>query len=67
MQTHVISAQLHITARDHISRADILNDLNKQLSLIQEQAPYRHSDGGGWWTNSQGCRHRRLRGRGRAA
>lgn len=52
MREHVINIQLRISARDSITRADLMNDLRKQLTMIQEQAPYRHSDGAQWWTNS---------------
>ena len=52
MREHVINIQLRISARDNISRLDIMRDLRKQLTMIQEQAPYRSTDGAGWWTNS---------------
>ena len=29
-----------------------MDDLRKQLAMIQEPAPYRNSDGASWWTNS---------------
>lgn len=53
MQEHVIEIRLTVQARNSISRADIEADLRKQLTVIQEQAPYRHSDGAGWWTNDR--------------
>jgi hypothetical protein len=52
MREHVINVQLRISARDSITRADLMSDLRKQLTMIQEQAPYRSTDGAGWWTNS---------------
>ena len=52
MREHVINIQLRISARDSITRADLMGDLRKQLTMIQEQAPYRSSDGASWWTNS---------------
>lgn len=52
MKEHVINIQLRIPARDSISRADLMRDLRQQLSALQEQPPYRSSDGAGWWTNS---------------
>lgn len=52
MKTHVINVQLRISANDCVSNADILNDLHDLLSEIQEQPPYRSTDGAAWWTNS---------------
>jgi hypothetical protein len=52
MQEHVIGVQLKIQARDGITRAEIQRDLLKQLTVIQEQPPYRGTDGAQWWTNS---------------
>lgn len=52
MQTHVINVHLRISAEDRTSRADIIRDLRKQLSNIQEQPPYRSIHGASWWTNS---------------
>jgi len=52
MREHVINVQLRISARDDISRLDIMRDLRKQLTMIQEQGPYRSIHGAGWWTNS---------------
>jgi len=53
MQTHVINVQLRVTTRPTISAGDLLRDLRAQLSAIQEPAPYRSTDGPGWWTNSR--------------
>ena len=52
MREHVINVQLRISARDSITRADLMHDLRKQLTMIQEQAPYRSIHGASWWTNS---------------
>lgn len=52
MQEHIINVQLKIQARDGITRAEIQRDLLKQLTVIQEQPPYRGTDGAQWWTNS---------------
>lgn len=52
MREHVINVQLRISARDSISRADLMRDLRQHLTMIQELPPFRSSDGAGWWTNS---------------
>lgn len=52
MKAHVVNIQLRVEARDDISVDDLRHDLQKQLSVIQEQAPYRSIDGASWWTNS---------------
>lgn len=52
MREHVINIQLRISARDSISRLDIMRDLRRQLTMLQEQSPYRGTEGAGWWTNS---------------
>jgi hypothetical protein len=51
VKTHVVNIRLEVDARDHISRADLLRDLRELLATVQEQPPYRHWDGAGWWTN----------------
>lgn len=52
MQTHDITIKLTVTARDGISREDIERDLPWQLMALQEQRPYRGTEGAGWWINS---------------
>lgn len=53
MQEHVINVQIRISARDNISRLDVMRDLRRQLTALQEQPPYRSIHGeAGWWTNS---------------
>jgi hypothetical protein len=46
---HVINAQLRIRTDKHISRSELLSDLQAQLFELQEQAPYRSPAGEVGW------------------
>lgn len=52
MQAHQFNLWLTVSARDGITREEVLDDLRKQLTVIREPAPYRSSHGPVWWTNS---------------
>jgi hypothetical protein len=52
MKAHVVNIQLRVEAHDDISADVLRRELQAQLSVIQEKAPYRRTDGASWWTNS---------------
>jgi hypothetical protein len=48
-QAYTVTIQLTVQADERISRADIINDLRKQVPGLKEQQPRRLADGAGWW------------------
>lgn len=48
MKEHVINIQLRVTAQDGISRGDLMYDLRKLLSELQEPPEFRSVHGAGW-------------------